>query len=172
MATAATYTKQDLLNDIHDLVEKYIAQELAAQTVTDEAGEIIVESDSEGDDVDTQTGDIWDLKNQKIIGRMDLKTKTKTWFCRKETPPTDQPEQAKEEQAIEEQVKQVKQAEQPEEVKQAEQPEEVKQAEQPEEVKQAGQPEEVKQAERVGQPEKAVPRKTPPKQAPKKPTKK
>jgi hypothetical protein len=72
----------DLLNDIHGLVEKYLEQELAAMIppeIDDEA-EVLVMSDSEGDDVDTVTGDIWDVEAQEIIGQKDLKTGKKTWF--------------------------------------------------------------------------------------------
>ncbi len=89
------YTKQELLNDIHDLVEKYITQELEARMpaeiiMSEDPAEVIVESDSEGDDIDTTTGDIWDIKNQIIVGRKDLKSKTKMWFSRVEntTPVT------------------------------------------------------------------------------------
>jgi hypothetical protein len=76
-----SYTKMDLLNDIHNLVEKYLEQELAAHTSVDKA-EITVESDSEGDDVDLSSGDIWDVKTQTIVGRKNLTTKQKIWFSK------------------------------------------------------------------------------------------
>lgn len=89
----AEYTKEQLLFDINDLVERYLEQELTgmqemlsqALSNDDAEGEIVVESDSEGDDIDMRTGDIWDLNNQEIIGRKDLESGTKTWFGHEKT---------------------------------------------------------------------------------------
>lgn len=75
---AKMYTKQQLFTDINELVERYIEQELALKLPAVVA-DIVVESDSEGDNVDTNTGDIWDLDNQKIVGRK-LESKQKEWF--------------------------------------------------------------------------------------------
>ena len=87
------YTKQQLLLDIHDLVERYLEQELcamqamvAATNTTTPSADIEVESDSEGDDVDMNTGDIWDLDKQEIVGRKDLKSGKKEWFTTTELP--------------------------------------------------------------------------------------
>ena len=83
-----SFTKADLLNEINTLVERYIEQELAAMIPPDQNDgqdvEVIVESDSEGHDVDLVTGDIWDLENQTIIGQKDLKTGKKTLFAGEE----------------------------------------------------------------------------------------
>lgn len=81
-------TKADLLVQIHDLVERYIEQELAArysEVTGDEDANIVVESDSDGDDIDKATGDIWNLETQEIIGTKNLKTGEKTFF-EMETP--------------------------------------------------------------------------------------
>lgn len=97
------YTKQQLLLDIHDLVERYIEQELAARLpqdiVPDEANEIAVVSDSEGDDIDENTGDIWVLETQTIVGRKNLQTKEKEWFNGYVPPRNRSADKGKEEEA-------------------------------------------------------------------------
>jgi hypothetical protein len=75
-----TYTKTDLLNDIHELVEKYIEQELTEMLGQEQDAQVIVVSDSEGDDIDMTSGDIWNLQTQNIIGTKDLRTGKKSWF--------------------------------------------------------------------------------------------
>jgi hypothetical protein len=82
IANIIMYSKKQLLLDIHDLVEKYIQQELSARLgePDDDEISITVVSDSEGDDIDTATGDIWDVENQKIVGRKNLETKQKEFF--------------------------------------------------------------------------------------------
>jgi hypothetical protein len=78
-----SYSKVDLLNDIHELVEKYITQELSSyyegQLDQDGIDEIAVEEDSDGDLVDNETGNIWNLDTQEIIGWKDPLTGEKTW---------------------------------------------------------------------------------------------
>ena len=89
-------SKADLLVQIHDLVEQYIEQELSArysnilqENNADEEFDVVVESDSDGDDIDTNTGDIWDLEKQEIIGTKDLKTGQKVFFSEQSTPDDD-----------------------------------------------------------------------------------
>ena len=97
---ATTYTKMDMLNDINMAVERYIEQELAAMIPPDNDDdiEIIVCSDSEGDDIDTTSGDIWNLETQEIIGQKDLKTGKKIWFGEEEEEaPGDEEEEEEEE---------------------------------------------------------------------------
>ena len=72
------YSKLDLLNDINDLVERYITQEIAAHFPDEEDAEILVEPDEDGDMIDLNTGNIWNIDTQEIIGSKDLKTGIKT----------------------------------------------------------------------------------------------
>lgn len=79
------YTKADLFNDIHQLIEKYVEQEFA-KLLPDiaEEEEVQVEQDEEGDYIDRLTGNIWDLDAQEIIGEKNMKTGEKTWYNRKD----------------------------------------------------------------------------------------
>lgn len=79
------YSKLDLFNDIHELVEKYIASELAKFIPEGEDADSEVEiqveldeSDGQGHYVDMLTGNIWDLESQEIIGQKDLVSGVKT----------------------------------------------------------------------------------------------
>ena len=63
----------------------------------DEVADVLVVSDSEGHDIDMNTGDIWDLDAQEIVGQKDLKTGKKTWFKEEEETPEDAEEEEDEE---------------------------------------------------------------------------
>ena len=75
-----SYSKLQLFNDINELVERYVEQEISAMVPLDAEADVLVASDSEGDDIDIASGDIWDLENQEVIGQKDMQTGKKTWF--------------------------------------------------------------------------------------------
>ena len=72
----------DLFNDIHNLVEKYIEQELAKMLPDQDEDDVEVEVDEDGDYIDRLTGNIWDLDAQEIIGEKNMSTGEKTFYDR------------------------------------------------------------------------------------------
>lgn len=81
--SGAPATRYELLMEIDRLITAFLdarAPEPDGRAEPDDEAQVEVFSDSDGDDVDPLTGDIWDLEAQCVIGRKDPETKEKQWF--------------------------------------------------------------------------------------------